>query len=161
MGTGLATPSGCDRGEILCNKAKGFGVELGAVTATWGVTTLWKEASGKTRPNGHDDRSMPSGHASFTASLGALTWRNSDALCTSRLGRTAIKTAATGLTLGTAWARVEGGRHFPSDVLAGYALGNFTSLFLHDTFLGRAGWQLGAGWKRDPGMVTLSLSRDL
>ena len=32
----------------------------------------------------------------------------------------------------TAWARVEGGVHYPSDVLAGAALGHFvTSTFTH------------------------------
>lgn len=29
------------------------------------------------------------------------------------------------ITAGTAWARVEGGVHYPSDVLAGMALGHF------------------------------------
>ena len=35
-----------------------------------------------------------------------------------------------------AWARVEGDRHYPSDVLAGAALGHFLSAFIHDAFLG-------------------------
>jgi len=36
---------------------------------------------------------------------------------------------------GTAWARVEAGVHYPSDVLAGAALGNFLTAFIHDAFL--------------------------
>ena len=36
---------------------------------------------------------------------------------------------------GVAWARVEAGRHFPSDVLAGAALGNFITTFILDAFL--------------------------
>ena len=43
------------------------------------------------------------------------------------------------LSAGTAWARVEGGVHYPSDVLAGAALGNFTAVLLHDLFLGPPG----------------------
>jgi hypothetical protein len=35
-----------------------------------------------------------------------------------------------------AWARVEGAKHFPSDVLAGAALGYFITAFIHDAFLG-------------------------
>jgi hypothetical protein len=36
---------------------------------------------------------------------------------------------------GVAWARVEAGAHFPSDVLAGAALGNFLSAVVHDSFM--------------------------
>jgi membrane-associated phospholipid phosphatase len=40
------------------------------------------------------------------------------------------------LAAGTAWARVEAQKHFPSDILAGAALGNFVASFVHDAFLG-------------------------
>ncbi len=40
------------------------------------------------------------------------------------------------LATGVAWARVEGERHYPSDVLAGAALGHFISAFIHDAFIG-------------------------
>jgi len=36
----------------------------------------------------------------------------------------------------TAWARVEAGKHYPSDVLAGAALAHFVTVFIHDAFLG-------------------------
>ena len=36
--------------------------------------------------------------------------------------------------IGCAWARVESGAHYPSDVLAGAALGNFTTLFIQEAF---------------------------
>ena len=39
---------------------------------------------------------------------------------------------ASGLT---AWARVEGKRHNPSDVLFGYALGHFIADFLNSAFV--------------------------
>ena len=39
------------------------------------------------------------------------------------------------LAAGTAWARVEGGVHYPSDNLFGAALGNFVATFVHDAFL--------------------------
>jgi membrane-associated phospholipid phosphatase len=40
------------------------------------------------------------------------------------------------LTAGTAWARVEAQKHYPSDVLAGAALGHFLGSFLNDIFIG-------------------------
>jgi membrane-associated phospholipid phosphatase len=36
----------------------------------------------------------------------------------------------------TAWARVEANKHYPSDVLAGAAIGHFLTAFIHDSFLG-------------------------
>jgi membrane-associated phospholipid phosphatase len=36
---------------------------------------------------------------------------------------------------GVAWARVEGRRHYPSDVLFGAALGHFLTAFIHDAFM--------------------------
>ncbi len=40
------------------------------------------------------------------------------------------------LATADAWARIEGKKHFPSDVLAGAALGHFLTAFIHDAFLG-------------------------
>jgi membrane-associated phospholipid phosphatase len=39
------------------------------------------------------------------------------------------------LASGVGWARVEGRRHYPSDVLAGAALGHFLTAFIHDAFM--------------------------
>ena len=47
----------------------------------------------------------------------------------------ALKTSFRLIAAGTAWARVEGGVHYPSDVLFGAALGNFVAVFVHDAFL--------------------------
>ncbi len=47
----------------------------------------------------------------------------------------ALKTSFRALAWGTAWARVEGGRHYPSDVLFGAALGNFVAIFVRNAFL--------------------------
>ena len=40
------------------------------------------------------------------------------------------------IAAGTAWARVEGKVHFPSDVLTGIALGHFIALFISNAFMG-------------------------
>jgi hypothetical protein len=48
-----------------------------------------------------------------------------------------------GLGFATAWARMEGGWHYPSDTLAGMAIGNFCAEFFSDASMG-----LGAGRER-------------
>jgi hypothetical protein len=40
------------------------------------------------------------------------------------------------LTIGTSWARIEAGYHFPSDTLFAMALGNFIASFVNDAFMG-------------------------
>ena len=35
----------------------------------------------------------------------------------------------------TGWARVEAEKHYPSDVLAGYAIGHFIARFMYHAFL--------------------------
>jgi hypothetical protein len=40
------------------------------------------------------------------------------------------------ITAATAWARVEAYQHYPSDVLAGIAIGHFFGAFVTDAFVG-------------------------
>ncbi len=40
------------------------------------------------------------------------------------------------LTAGVSWACLEAGNHYPSDVLAGVAMGHFIGTFINDAFLG-------------------------
>ena len=50
--------------------------------------------------------------------------------------RTPAKTVL-GLAAFTAnWSRIEGGQHYPSDVLLGATIGNFLSRFFNDAFMG-------------------------
>ena len=130
--TAIATPSGPDP----VNKLKGIGVEAGAGAATAGITQLLKVGVGRTRPNGGNDRSFPSGHSAGAFSAAALGGENVDTLPWSDGAKIAVRTGFYVLAGGTAWARVEAREHFPSDVLAGAALGNFISIFVYDAFLG-------------------------
>ena len=41
----------------------------------------------------------------------------------------------TSLAWLTGWARMEAGKHHPSDVLAGAALARFLTVFVHDGFM--------------------------
>ena len=72
----LATPSGGDFGEWMTNKARGTLVDVAAVSATVAITRSLKTAVGRTRPNGQDDESFPSGHTSSSAVHTRLASRN-------------------------------------------------------------------------------------
>lgn len=132
----LATPSGELDSDWLAAKARGALVGVGAVVTTSAVTSGLKSLTSRERPNGADDRSFPSGHASTAAVFDTLTVRNLQSIDTSPALRTALEIGAGAITAGTAWARVEAGAHYPSDVLVGVALGNYMAAFFTEAFLG-------------------------
>jgi membrane-associated phospholipid phosphatase len=134
--TVLATPSGDDAFDWLTSKAKGLAIGLVASEVTGGGTSLLKRAAGRTRPDGSNDVSFPSGHASSSAAFTTLARRNLEFIPMSQGSRLAADIGISGLSVGTGWARVEAKKHYPSDVLAGYALGHFVSAFINDAFLG-------------------------
>jgi membrane-associated phospholipid phosphatase len=134
----LATPSGEDPASWFENKAKGYLVGMTAVAATSFATGQLKTSVDRQRPNETDDNSFPSGHASTTAAFTALTSRNLRWIETGDRARHTLDLGLGGLTIATAWARVESGNHFPSDTLFGIALGNFFAAFVNDAFLGTA-----------------------
>jgi membrane-associated phospholipid phosphatase len=133
--TALATPSGDDSKDWVYSKLKGIAVEGAAELVTAGATSLLKGATGRTRPNG-GGKSFPSGEASASFSSVALCNRNLDSIELPQEVRIPLKVGNILLGTSVAWARVEAGAHYPSDVLAGAALGNFLSATVHDGFLG-------------------------
>jgi membrane-associated phospholipid phosphatase len=88
------------------------------------------------RPDGSDDDSFPSGHASTAAVFGTLTVRDLQSIDVSSAIRTTLEIGAGAMTAGTAWARVEAARHYASDVRVGIALGNLMGAFFTEAFLG-------------------------
>ncbi len=50
--------------------------------------------------------------------------------------RDALDASLHALGLASAWARLEGGWHYPSDTPAGMAIGNFCAEFFTNTFMG-------------------------
>lgn len=133
--TALATPSGDDSKDWVYSKLKGVVVEGAAELVTAGATTLLKDATGRTRPNGNNNKSFPSGEASAAFSSVALSNRNLDSIELPQEVKVPLKVVNILLGTGVAWARVEAKAHYPSDVLAGAALGNFLSVMVHDSFL--------------------------
>lgn len=135
LATALLTPSGDDPLDWSLAKVKGIAVEYGALRATGFSTSLIKDAAGRTRPDLSDDKSFPSGHTSTAFAGARLSNRNLDSIDLPAWVRTPLKAGNVAMAGTVAWARVEGQKHFPSDVLAGAALGNFVTTFLHDAFL--------------------------
>ena len=133
--TAVGTPSGDDSKDWVYSKLKGMVVEGAAELVTAGMTSLLKDATGRTRPNGSGNASFPSGEASAAFSSVALSNRNLDSIEIPQEVKIPLKVVNILLGSTVAWARVEAQAHYPSDVLAGAALGNFLSATVHDSFL--------------------------
>ena len=131
----LATPSGDTFEEWAPAKLQGYAVECGAVAATGAATHVLKVEMHRHRPDGSDTMSFPSGHTSAAFSCVTLANRNLDYIDAVEDVRPALEITNTVLAAGVAWARVEAGKHYPSDVLFGAALGHFLSAFIHDAFM--------------------------
>lgn len=144
-GIGLGA-AGSD-GQWWADKRAGFAVGAGTLLATKGITSVLKTTVDRTRPNGRNNDSFPSGHSSFSAASARL---GSDALDSYDLTAGQHFAANAGLfslVTATGWARLEAGEHRPSEVLVGAALGNFlavfsTHAFLHPAFTGDARLQV-------------------
>jgi len=133
-----ATPSGESPRDWLLNKAQGTLVHVAAVSSTVLVTRSMKTAIDRERPNGQGGESFPSGHTSASAVHTRLASRNLRAVEMNATARTTLDVGLYALTLGTSWARIEAGWHYPSDTLFSIALGNFVAAFVNDAFLGLA-----------------------
>jgi hypothetical protein len=134
--TALWTPSGDDAWGWILAKGKGLGVEFGgAITLTSFTTDRLKDATDRERPDGSDAESFPSGHASQAFAAARLANRNLDSIEMKPWLRNSFKAGNIALASATGWARVEAEKHFPTDVLAGAALGNFVTTIIHDGFL--------------------------
>ncbi len=94
-----------------------------------GASTVIKHLAGRTRPpaagwmSSADGNSFPSGHTTVTTA-GYLTL----AMCVAVLlnstgGRALVLAVGAALVLGIGWTRIELGVHWPTDVLAGWAVG--------------------------------------
>ena len=137
--TVLFTPSGDVASNWILDKFKGAAVNLAAATAATETTSGLQRLTDRTRPNGTDDTSLPSGHTTTSAAYTQLASRNLDVIDLDPSVRRALDFGLGALTVGTAWARVEAGEHFPADTLVGMAIGNFFGHWFDAAFMGLSG----------------------
>lgn len=134
--TVLFTPGGEVATDWVLYKVKGFAVDLAAATAAIETTSGLQRLTHRTRPNGSNNTSLPSGHTTTSAAYTQLASRNLGAIDITPTARQALDFGLGALTVGTAWARVEAGEHFPADTLVGMAIGNFFGHWFDAAFLG-------------------------
>lgn len=134
--SGAAAPSGNDFGEWTLNKTRAFSVEVSAGIVTRGLVGIGKGNTHRPRPNDANKESLPSAHATGTTFYTSLASRHVDTYGWPAGAVTASRIALGTLTTATAWARVEANQHYPSDVLAGIALGHFMGAFITNAFIG-------------------------
>lgn len=139
----VLTPSGGDAGDWIVNKAKGFIVERGAVEANTRTTHEIKDLRGRNRPNEANRKSFPSGHTSDAFARATLAAENIEAMNIARPAKLVLHHGTIGTATMIGWSRIEAGAHYPSDVLAGAALGTFFGNFIHDAFLGPDDEEIG------------------
>ncbi len=133
MTTALAVPS--DNCWLPSTAWRMAWEHLGVMAASY-CTDPIKRWTDRDRPNG-GKRSFPSWHATRSAAYAGMGYRNLDLIAMKPAYRHSSQLALAALAAGTAWARVEAGQHYPTDALAGAALGNFIAVLIHDAFLGR------------------------
>ncbi len=117
------------------SRGRRFVVQHAAAYVTTTLTSGLKAATDRERPDRSDRESFPSGHSSRSFSYAASGRRNLRDSGLPRGVREGLGIGLTSLAAGTAWARVEAGKHNPTDVLVGAALGNFVSVLINDAFL--------------------------
>jgi membrane-associated phospholipid phosphatase len=132
----LFAPSGRFGSRWLADKAKGYLVNLLAATTAIESNTLISRSVHRERPNRANDHSFPSNHTTASAVYTRLATLNLRQIPMQPGLRIALDAGLHGLTFATAWARIEGGWHYPSDTLFGMALGNFCAEFFTSAFMG-------------------------
>ncbi|MDP6376223.1 MAG: phosphatase PAP2 family protein [Pseudomonadales bacterium] len=130
LASALAAPS-----EGLGQKVGGIAVGVGTLFVEGRIIEGLKDVTERDRPDDSNDRSMPSGHASMVAARTRLTRANLERIDMPTWVRRSASAGLYGIAFATSWARVEAGKHHPTDVLVGYAIGNFVASFAQMAFL--------------------------
>lgn len=128
----LALPLYSKAWELPLHRAA---VQSSAIILTHNQTMALKNLTGRERPQGNNAMSFPSAHTSGSAAFATMGKRNLTHMSLSPGSHFTLHNVFTTAAVGTAWGRVEANVHYPSDVLVGYALGNFFGTLFNDAFL--------------------------
>lgn len=151
--TALAAPS-----DTFADKASGLAVGIGTMVVDGAMTRGLKDLTGRERPDGENDRSMPSGHTSKAASRTAMAIQNLQYFDMHDWSRDVLSWSLRGVAMGTGLARVEARKHHLSDVFVGYAVGQFVAKFMQEAFVaGESGAELSFVPTNDGGALKISI----
>lgn len=128
--TALLAPS-----DSLKSRASGFLVGGSALMIDRYTVDGLKQITGRERPDGSNDRSLPSGHTSLASTSVNMAVGNLSYVDMPGWTRLVTNVGLYGTAAATGWARIEAGEHYPSDTLAGYAIGSFIARFMYHAFL--------------------------
>jgi len=142
-GTMLPVSVSAGLGAAVSSKLIESSVSIGALNLVNETTTYLKNTVRRQRPNGGARASFPSRHTSSAFAHSILAKRNIANTGLHHVGKTGFNVAFTALSVGTAWGRVEGEAHYPSDVMAGAALASFVSHFFYNAFIDNPNQQIG------------------
>ncbi len=134
ISSALLTPESDKPVPWIISKTKLLTAEWLSVKTARGVTSGLKSLADRERPNGENNRSFPSGHATSASSQAEMAKLNIKYLALESSIQQNLSYTLDGITGLTAWARVEAGKHYPSDVLSGWAVGYFIAQ-LASTFI--------------------------
>jgi hypothetical protein len=132
MSTALLVPGPEATDDWLVTKTKLLGMEWLMSEAVGNFTTNIQHYTDREKPNQRNQNSFPSYHATTTIFYGRLADLNTDYLPISESSRQALSYSYDGIAGLTSWARVEAGEHYPSDVLAGWALAHYLGYLATD-----------------------------
>lgn len=127
----LAAARPSREGHWFAGKAIDATASLAGVMLARNTTGYLKGATDRERPNGsvvHD--SFPSAHATDAFARATMGRFHAERLALPGPAREGVKWVMNASAIATAWGRVEGGVHYPTDVLVGAAIANFSTHLL-------------------------------
>lgn len=139
ISTALLAPAPTASSEWLLTKARLLGSELLSAELAGNLTTRIQHYTDREKPNQRNSNSMPSYHVTTTTFNAGLAQLNTGYLPISESSQQALNYSYDAIAGLTAWARVEAGEHYPSDVLAGWALAHFLGYIANDFIVPEAG----------------------
>jgi len=117
------------------NRFQGITMGHAAIALTHATTSSLKSITGRTRPNGSSKHSFPSGHTSNATVHATLAFNNLNYSQLSEGQKAFWQWSNYSIAALTGWARIEAEKHYPSDVLFGFALGNFIGSVFNQLYL--------------------------